>query len=150
VSQKDEKIVSLDDILVTSLNRIPTIGGDVLHALKLSDPGFFGFGEIYFSWINSGTVKAWKCHKLMTLNLVVPIGEVHFVFHLLDHKGDFRIEVIGDNRYVRLTVPPGIWFGFQGIASESSLLVNVADIEHNPDEVIRKSVSEFTYDWSKS
>jgi dTDP-4-dehydrorhamnose 3,5-epimerase len=150
MSQKDVKNVNLDDVVVTSLNRIPTVGGDVLHALKLSDNGFIGFGEVYFSWINNGAIKAWKCHQLMTLNLVVPIGEVHFVFHLLDQKGDFRVEVIGENRYVRLTVPPGIWFGFQGIASGSSLLVNVADMEHKPDEVIRKSVPEFAYDWSKS
>ena len=40
--------VSLDDILVTPLKRIPTVGGDVLHALKKTDAGFDGFGEIYF------------------------------------------------------------------------------------------------------
>ena len=32
--------VSLDDILVTPLKRIPTVGGDVLHALKKTDSGF--------------------------------------------------------------------------------------------------------------
>ena len=71
---------SLDDILVTPLKRISTVGGDVMHALRISDKGFHGFGEVYFSWVEMGSIKAWKCHQHMTLNLVVPIGEVSFVF----------------------------------------------------------------------
>ena len=140
--------VSLEDILVTPLKRIPTVGGDVLHALKKKDAGFDGFGEIYFSWVEQGAIKAWKYHKHMTLNLVVPVGEVSFVFHLTNQKNNFRTENIGEERYVRLTVPPGIWFGFQGIASEQSLLTNVADMVHDPDEVLGKKTSEIVYNWS--
>ena len=140
--------VSLDDILVTPLKRINTAGGDVLHALKNSDTGFNGFGEVYFSWIEHGAIKAWKCHQSMTLNLVVPLGEVRFVFHLTDQKDKFLTESVGVNRYSRLTVPPGIWFGFQGLSSGYSLLMNVIDMEHDPDEVLRKETSEFDYDWS--
>ena len=140
--------VSLDDILVTPLKRIPTVGGDVLHALKKTDAGFDGFGEIYFSWVEQGAIKAWKYHKRMTLNLVVPMGEVIFVFHQTNQKNNFRTENIGEERYVRLTVPPGIWFGFKGLTSGYSLLMNVIDLEHDPDEVLRKETSEFDYDWS--
>ena len=139
--------VTLDDIHVTPLKRISTEGGDVMHALKKSEKGFNGFGEVYFSWAEQGSIKAWKCHQLMTLNLVVPFGEVGFVFHLEKQKDDFRVEIIGAERYVRLTVPPGIWFGFKGMAYGRSLLMNVADLEHNPDEVLRTSISEFIFDW---
>ena len=141
-------VVSLDDILVTPLKRIPTVGGDVMHGLKKSDNGFNGFGEVYFSWVEQGAIKAWKCHQYMTLNLIVPVGEVSFVFHLTNQKNNFRTENIGEERYVRLTVPPGIWFGFQGLTSGYSLLMNVIDLEHDPDEVLRKETSEFDYDWS--
>ena len=140
-------VLNLDDILVTPLKRIPTVGGDVLHALKASESGFNGFGEIYFSWVKQGFVKAWKCHQHMTLNLIVPLGEVSFVFHLINGKNSFRTENISKERYVRLTVPPGIWFGFQGKVSGSSLVMNVADMEHDSDEVERKSVSAFDYEW---
>ena len=141
-------VVSLDDILVTPLKRIPTVGGDVMHGLKKSDNGFSGFGEVYFSWVEQGAIKAWKCHQRMTLNLIVPVGEVSFVFHLTNQKNIFRTENIGEERYLRLTVPPGIWFGFQGIAVKRSLLSNLADMAHDPDEVLRKETSEFDYDWS--
>ena len=141
-------VVSLTDILVTPLRRIPTIGGDVMHALKDSDDGFNGFGEVYFSWVEQGTIKAWKYHQHMTLNLVVPLGEISFVFHRKDQENCFRTENIGEEKYVRLTVPPGIWFGFQGRGSGQSLLMNLADMAHDPDEVLRKKTSEIVYNWS--
>ena len=140
-------VVSLEDIIVTPLRCIPTVGGDVMHALKNSESGFNGFGEVYFSWVEHGAVKAWKCHQHMTLNLVVPLGEVSFVFHIKDQEKYFRTENIGEERYARLTVPPGIWFGFQGKASGKSLLMNVADLKHDPDEVFHKPASDFSYKW---
>ena len=140
-------IVSLDDICVTKLKQISTPGGDVMHALKASDSGLKTIGEVYFSWIEPKAIKAWKCHKNMTLNLVVPLGEVRFVFYLAKPKEEFRVETIGAERYVRLTVPPGIWFGFQGNASVSSLVMNIANLEHDQDEVLKKKISKIDYDW---
>ena len=119
-----------------------------MHGLKKSDNGFNGFGEVYFSWVEQGAIKAWKCHQHMTLNLVVPVGEVNFVFHLMNKKNIFRTEIIGEERYVRLTVPPGIWFGFRGRGSGQSLLMNLADMDHDPDEILRETTSEFIYNWS--
>ena len=139
---------SLDDIRVTPLKKIPTNNGDVMTALKASDDVFNGFGEVYFSWIDCEAIKAWKCHQHMTLNLVVPVGEVNFVFHLTNKKNIFRTEIIGEERYVRLTVPPGIWFGFQGRNFSHNLIMNLADMAHNPHEVLRKTISEIDYNWS--
>ena len=140
--------LNLNDVLVSPLKRISTTGGDVLHAFKYFDAGFKGFGEVYFSWVEQGAIKAWKYHQRMTLNLVVPIGEVNFVFHLENQKNNFRKESIGEDRYVRLSVPPGIWFGFQGGTFGQNLLMNLADMNHKPDEVLRKPVSFFDYNWS--
>lgn len=139
--------MGVGQILVTSLKRVPVVGGDVLHAMKRSDSGYVGFGEAYFSQIEQGAVKAWKRHLRMTLNLVVPIGAVRFVF--MDDQGALREEVIGPDRYVRLTVPPGIWFGFKGLAAPYSLLLNVADIPHDPAEIERKEVGAFMFDWER-
>ena len=145
--------MNLDDILVTPLKRIPTDGGDVMHALKNSDNGFNGFGEVYFSWVNKGAIKAWKCHQRMTLNLVVPLGEVRFVFHckarLAEQKDEFRIEKLGNECYSRLTVPPGIWFGFQGVGKGRNLLLNISNILHDAKEQENKSLDSITYNWNK-
>jgi dTDP-4-dehydrorhamnose 3,5-epimerase len=142
--------VTLHGVRVTPLKRISTLGGDVMHAMKRSDEGYADFGEAYFSWIEPGAVKAWKRHKRMTLNLVVPMGSVNFVFHLPRDIARFRSEVIGDQRYARLTVPPGIWFGIQGLGSTSGLILNLADIPHDPEEVERRDLTEIYYDWRAS
>ena len=139
--------MSLDQIRVTPLARIQTVGGDVLHAMKQSDTGFAGFGEAYFSWVAHGAVKAWKRHTRMTMNLVVPVGGVRFVF-VADDGATLREEVLGEERYARLTVPPGIWFGFQGLVKPQSLVLNLGSIPHFPLEVERRAASEIEYNWN--
>lgn len=137
--------VTVDNIVVTPLKRISTLGGDILHVMKESSSGYSRFGEAYFSQIKYLSVKAWKRHHKMTSNLVVPVGEVRFVF--IDDLNSCREERIGDNNYVRLTIPPGIWFGFQGVSEKTSWILNVADIEHSPDEVQRESQNSFNFNW---
>jgi len=133
-------------ISVTPLKKINLEDGDILHALKKSDLGYAGFGEAYFSFIKFNAVKAWKLHKEMTLNLVVPVGDVRFVFFSQQDAGFLELE-IGENNYQRITVPPGIWFGFKGIHAYTSLIINLADIEHDPKEGQKKSINEFKYEW---
>lgn len=139
--------ISLNEVLVTPLARIPTVGGDVLHAMKQNDAGYATFGEAYFSWVEIGAVKAWKRHTRMTMNIVVPVGNVRFVFHQ-DGTDEFRTEEMGVDRYARITVPPGIWFGFKGLAAPQSLVLNIANIPHEPNEVERIALSEIKYEWS--
>ena len=137
--------VSVNKILITSLKRIQVAGGDVLHGMKNSDAGYVNFGEAYFSTIEAGAIKAWKRHLRMTLNIVVPHGTVIYAF--VDERGTIREELVGENRYVRLTVPPGIWFGFKGLFSPHSIMMNVADIPHDPTEIERKTLDEIDYKW---
>jgi len=139
--------VALDRIVTTKLARIATPGGDVMHAMRETDDGYCGFGEAYFSWVDRGAIKAWKQHQRMTMNLVVPFGEVRFVFMAETSQGSFREERVGMPNYVRLTVPPGIWFGFQGIG-ERNLILNLANIAHDPSEALRRDLDEVPYRWS--
>jgi dTDP-4-dehydrorhamnose 3,5-epimerase len=138
--------VTVFDIKSTPLKRIAVEGGDVLHALKIGEEGYVAFGEAYFSCIEFKAIKAWKRHLRMTLNLVVPVGMVQFVF--IDGENQIREEFIGVDSYRRLTVPPGIWFGFRGAGNPSSILLNVADIKHDQNEIERKLISGFNYRWS--
>ncbi len=139
----------LNNIKITQLSTFDVDGGSVLHAIKKDDIGYVGLGEVYFSYINPKAIKAWKKHRRMTLNLVVPSGMVRFVFCDPFKEGNYRVEDIGEKNYVRLTVPPNIWFGFQGISSQPSLVTNIADLQHDPTEVERQAVSSFNYQWEK-
>ena len=138
--------VTLDSVVITPLKRIATGSGDVMHGMKSTDSGYAGFGEAYFSWIDHGAIKAWKKHSCMTMNLLVPVGSVRFVF-TLDASDAFREIVIGENHYSRLSVPPGIWFGFQGVGDSGNLVLNIASIGHDPAEVERLDAGALNFDW---
>lgn len=139
----------IKDVIINPLKIIDLEDGRVLHGLKKVDLGYKDFGEAYFSEIKSKKVKAWKRHKQMTLNLVVPIGKVRFIlFDDRNHKSEFQEVVLSNNSYNRLTVPPLIWFGFQGLSKSTSLILNIADIVHDPDEIDRKALNEIDFDWS--
>lgn len=146
-----EVTTNIDGVFLTSLKIIHVPAGDVLHAMKYSDPGYAGFGEAYFSTVESGAIKAWKRHKRMTLNVVVPVGSVRFVLYddRINSKtnGIYQEVILTRKNYFRMTVPPMVWMGFQGLDKHTSMLLNIADIEHFSEEADKKEISEIQYDW---
>jgi len=142
----------VDGVLLTPLKVINVFGGDVLHGIKSSDLGYMGFGEAYFSKIEPGAVKAWKRHRKMTLNLIVPMGVVRFVIYddrqySVSYNKFQEVILSESDNYCRLTVPPMLWVGFQCVGDSSGMLLNVADIEHEPDESDKKAINEIEYEW---
>lgn len=146
--------MAINGVNITPLSIIDTKGGDVLHAMKMSDHGYSGFGEAYFSTIEPQAIKGWKRHKQMVLNLVVPVGTVRFIlFDDRDNQDNVNhfqeVTLSIENGYSRLTIPPMIWVGFQGLGLQTSLVLNIANIEHSPEEVERKELAEIKFNWSK-
>ncbi len=141
----------IEGVLITPLKTINVEGGNVKHAMKKSDPGFAGYGEAYFSIVDYGTIKGWKRHKLMTLNLVVCSGKVRFVIY--DDRRDqtedshFQEVILSSENYSRLTVPPMVWMGFQGVGAELNMLLNIVDIEHSAEEIDRLELNEINFNW---
>jgi len=142
----------IEGVLLTPLKKIDVPKGDVYHGIKASDPGYEGFGEAYFSTVRCGAVKAWKKHKRMTLNLVVPVGKIVFV--IFDDRdasgtnGRFAQFALSLDNYNRLTIPPGLWLGFKGVGEDTNLLLNLANIEHELEEGVKRSMNEIVFDWS--
>ena len=133
----------MDGVILTPLKQIHHPKGDVFHAMKKSDVGFDGFGEAYFSTIHQGDIKGWKKHTRMTLNLVVPIGEIEFIVY--NEKEFFTVKLSSRN-YQRLTVPSGLWMAFRGVG-ESNMLLNLASLEHDPEEAINQPLDAIPYAW---
>ena len=133
-------------IIFSKLSRVILEKGNVLHALKSNEETFHGFGEAYFSIINSGSIKAWKKHQKMIMSLIVPKGNVGFIFYDED-KNCFAKYSIGEKNYGRLTVYPGLWFGFIGLDSNDSLILNISNIVHDENEIERKNLEEINFEW---
>jgi len=143
--------IAIQGVVSTPLKIIKNSKGDIYHGIKKSDAGFLKFGEVYFSAVNPGVVKGWNMHKEMTLNLIVPVGKVTFVVY--DDRGNslskgsfYRVELSPDN-YCRLKVPPKLWLAFKGKSNGKNLILNVADMEHDPDEIEKTDLRNIKYNW---
>lgn len=141
----------IDGTILTSLKIIDNPLGDVFHAMKSIDNGFSGFEEAYFSTIQSGVIKPWKKHLKMTLNLIVPAGEIRFVLYddrlNSKTKEQFMDVSLSLKNYHRLTVPPNVWMAFKGEANQLNLLLNIANMDHDPKEVVRTDLNEIKFQW---
>jgi len=144
----------IDGVVVTPLKTITDERGAVKHMLRSDSPNFAGFGEVYFSLVHSGAVKAWKLHKRMVMNLSAPVGRVRLV--LFDDRegsptqGEVQEIVFGAEDHKLVTIPPMIWNGFQGMSEETAVLANCASIVHDPDESARRDADDpaIPYVWT--
>ena len=84
--------------------------------------------------------------KYMTSNLTVPYGKVKFVFYLPKRK-KFKVVDIGEKKYLRITVPPRIWFGFKGMSRHESIILNLTNMQHNPKEVLKCNKNKIKFNW---
>ena len=129
----------IEGMTLTELRQIGDDRGAVLHMIRADAPEFTCFGECYFSEVRPGAVKAWKRHHSQTQNLAVPIGRIRLVIYddreTSPTSGKVQILELGrPDAYLRLQIPPGLWYGFTCVSSMPALLANCADLPHDPAE----------------
>ncbi len=124
-----------------------------MHMLRADEPHFEKFGEIYFSVVYPGVVKGWHIHKEMTLNYAVISGMVKLVLYdprdNSPTKGEIQELFIGEDNYVLVKIPHGIYNGFKGMGTKPAIVANCATLPHRPDEIERldPSTTDIPYDW---
>lgn len=144
----------IDGVIVTPLRQILDERGKVMHMLKVGDPYFQQFGEIYFSCVYPGAIKGWHIHKEMVLNYAVPHGNIKFVLYddrsTSPTRGELQEIFLGPDNYCLVTVPPLVWNGFKGIGKEMAIVANCSSIPHRADEINRLDPFDpsIPYDWA--
>lgn len=143
----------IEGVLVVPLRRIPDERGMVMHMLRGDDAHFERFGEIYFSVVNPGAIKGWHKHLETTLNYAVIKGMIKLA--LVDDReesptrGAIDEYFVGDDNYVLVRIPPGIWNGVKGISTVPAIIANCATHPHSPEEIIRLNPfhESIPYNW---
>jgi len=143
----------IDGVKIIPLKQIKDERGMVMHMLRADAAHFKGFGEIYFSVVNLGTIKAWKRHKKMTQSFAVPQGSIKLV--IFDDrndsptKGQLQEIVIGIDAYQLVQIPPMLWYGFTAQGDVPALIANCADMMHDPgeSEAVAPAESSIPYQW---
>ena len=144
----------IEGVSLTELRQIGDERGAVLHMLRCDAPEFTRFGECYFSEVLPGAIKAWKRHRAQTQNLAVPVGRIRLVIYddreTSTTRGHLQVMELGrPDAYLRLRVPPGLWYGFACISATPALLANCADLAHDPADSDLRSVNDpaIPYSW---
>lgn len=145
----------IQGVIIKKLNRIPDERGCVFHMLRSDDAEFEQFGEIYFSMVYPGVVKAWHLHTKMTLNYAVPVGMVKLVLYddreNSPTKGELMELYLGEQNYCLVKIPPHVWNGFAGVGTTPAVVANCATIPHDPTEIVRMDPhnNSLPYDWGR-
>jgi dTDP-4-dehydrorhamnose 3,5-epimerase len=150
----------IEGALLQPLGMVPTEGGPVLHMLRPESPLLpdfsHGFGEIYFSEVRPGQIKAWKLHSRQTQHFCVPSGLLQIVLHdprpESPTRGTLRELMLGrPDHYALLRIPARIWYGFRAVGKTAALICNCTDMPHDPAEGRRIPVDDprIPYSWAE-
>ena len=144
----------IEGVIITPLKVIPDERGAIYHMLRADSSVFKKFGEIYFSKIHHGAIKAWHLHTEMIINYSVVSGKIKLV--LYDQREDSKTKgnimeiFMNTDNHSLVTVPPGVVNGFKCVSYEDAIVANCASIVHDSNETIR--IDPFTkdipYDWA--
>jgi len=146
----------IDGVVITPLNQFADHRGKVMHMLRNDSSVFKSFGEIYFSTIIPGAVKAWHFHKRMILNYAVPYGKIKVVLYDDRPNSPTQKEIqeilLGEDHYQLVTIPPLIWNGFQCLGQNPAIVANCASIPHDPGESERLDAFDLKipYTWMQA
>lgn len=127
--------------------------GTVSHMLKCNDKEFKQFGEIYFSSIHPGAIKAWHVHKKMTLNYVCIVGNIKLVLYDDRNKSKTNGEVmelfIGEENYCLVQIPPGVYNGFKAVGNKTAIVANCSTHLYEDGEMKRWTfdATHVNYNW---
>ena len=146
--------VEIEGVIVQPLKQIADSRGSVLHMLRNDSDLFNRFGEVYFSEIYPGMVKAWKRHKQQIQNLAVPVGKIRLAIYddrptSSTHGKITEYELGRPEHYKLIHIPPMLWYGFQEIGDQISMIANCADQPHDPKDAESEPADsdQIPYQW---
>lgn len=155
------KSTAIDGVILSPLKIMPANGGDVMRMLRQGSPLAPNFpkdiGEIYFSEILPGEVKAWKMHEKQKQLFAAPMGRIKMaLYDMRAASPSLKVMVVLElgrpDNYNLLSVPPGVWYGFQCLGKTPALICNCPDIPHDPGEAKSAPINEpaIPFDWRES
>jgi dTDP-4-dehydrorhamnose 3,5-epimerase len=143
----------IEGVQIHPLRSILDERGMVRHMLKETDLHFSRFGEIYFSVIFPGAIKAWHVHRKMELNYAVISGNIKLVLYDArpesPTKGEIQEIFMGEDNYVLVHIPVDVVNGFKAVGGQKAIVANCSSIAHDPGEIERMDPYDpgIGYDW---
>lgn len=146
----------IHDVVVTRLKVFEDERGLLKHMMTAEDPDFHGFGQVYCSTVFLRMVKGWHFHKKAYRSYIALSGVIRVALYdereNSPSKGVVQEIFMGPINHVRVTIPPGIWSGFQCYADAPGVLCDVVNMPYNPDDSKRCDPydNHIPFDWTSN
>ena len=148
------KADEIEGVIIWPLRQIYDNRGAILHMMRNDSELYEKFGEVYFSEILPGVVKAWRMQTEKTQNLAVPVNKIRLVIYdSRPHsktRGQIKEYELGrPDNYNQIHIPPMLWYGFQSLDGQTALVANCANYPHNPDKIesLPFDSNQIPYQW---
>lgn len=143
-------------VAVKPLRVIPDERGRLMEILRVDDPIFEKFGQVYLTTTYPGIIKAWHYHMLQDDNITVVKGMLKLVLYDMREdsptKGELNEFFLGEHNPILVHVPKGVHHGWKCISQEEALVINCVTEPYNykqPDEYrLPYNTDQIPYDWS--
>ena len=147
----------IDGVKVKQLRAIPDERGRLMEILRVDDPEFIKFGQVYMTTAYPGVTKAWHYHKKQYDNFCCLSGMMKVVLYDSREgsptKGQVNEFFMGPHNPIMLQIPPLVYHGFKCISETEAMIINVCTEAYNraePDEFrLPAHGTDIPYDWAR-
>ncbi len=147
----------INGVKVKQLRVIPDERGRLMEVLRVDDPEFIKFGQVYMTTAYPGVVKAWHFHKVQYDNFACLKGMMKVVLYDSREgsptKGEVNEFFLGEHNNILLQIPPFVYHGFKCISDTEAMIINCCTEMYNrtePDEYrLPPHGGDIPYDWSR-
>ncbi len=147
----------IDGVAARRAKVLPDERGRLGEIMRVDDPWFEKFGQVYFTTTYPGVVKAWHYHKKQTDHFYVVKGTLKVA--LYDERkdsptyGTVNELYLGEHCPGLVRIPPGVQHGWMCISETEAYIVNVVSETYNyadPDEFrTHPHDNHIPYDWTR-
>lgn len=147
----------IDGVIIENLAPHADDRGRLMELFRADRPGTERYGQVHLTTVYPGAIKAWHRHNKRTDSLVCVAGMVRL--GLYDDREGSRTAhelnqfFLGDHGLLRVTIPPGVWFGLKGLGTHEAQLIVLSDLAHDPkwpdEERWDPIVNEIPFDWER-
>ncbi len=146
----------IEGVFVKKLVRHEDDRGWLMEMLRDDDAFFEKFGQCYITVCNPNRVKGWHYHKKQRDNFAVIRGKGKIV--LYDQRDDSKTKgevneyIIGKENPQLISIPQGVYHGFECVGEEPCYIVNCPTEHYNkkePDEFrVDPFDNDIPYEWT--
>lgn len=147
----------IDGVKVKKLKVIPDDRGRLMEILRVDDPIFQKFGQVYMTTAYPGVVKAWHYHKKQTDNFTCIRGRMRLGLYDAREKsptfGKVEEYLISLEDPMLVQIPPDVYHGFKCVSDEEAVVINTVTRPYDPKDPDEYRVdaydNEIPFDWKK-